>query len=64
MCIAYLTSLLLSGYTIKKSLEGNSLVVQWIRLCASTAEDWGWIPGWGTRIPHAAWHGREKKKKA
>ena len=23
----------------------------------------GSIPVWGTKIPHAAWHGQEKKKK-
>ena len=23
----------------------------------------GLIPGWGTKIPSAAWHGQEKKKK-
>ena len=33
---------------------GTSLVVQWLRLCASNARVTGSIPGWGTRIPHAA----------
>ena len=27
-------------------------MVQWLRLRASTAGDAGWIPGWGTKIPH------------
>ena len=35
---------------------GNSLVVQWIGLHASTAGGTGLIPGWRTKIPHAARH--------
>ena len=27
-------------------------MVQWVRLCASTAGDSSLIPGWGSRIPH------------
>ena len=42
---------------------GDFLVVQWLRLHASTAGGTGSIPGWGTKIPHATWHGPEKKKK-
>ena len=30
--------------------------------CASTAGGVGWIPGWGIKIPHAAWRGIKKKK--
>ena len=45
----------------KKIKKGNSLVVQWLRLHAFTAEGPGSIPGQGTRIPQAAWHGQEKK---
>ena len=30
-----------------------SLVVQWLRLCASNAGDEGLMPGQGTKIPHA-----------
>ena len=33
---------------------GNSLVVQWLRLHALTAEGRGSIPGQGTKIPQAA----------
>ena len=33
--------------------EGNSLVVQWLRFCASTTEGTGSIPGQRTKIPHA-----------
>ena len=41
---------------------GTSLVVQWLRLCASNAGDMGSIPGQGTKIPHAC-RARKKKKK-
>ena len=41
----------------------NSLVVQWLGLRASTAKGRGLIPGWGTKIPQAAWCGQKKKKK-
>ena len=40
--------------------EGLPCVVQWLRFCASTAEDTGSIPGWGTNIPHDLWCGQEK----
>ena len=40
----------------------TSLVVQWLRLCASAARAVGSIPGRGTKIPHAAWHGQKNKK--
>ena len=33
----------------------TSLVVQWLRLQASTAGGTDSIPGLGTKIPHAAW---------
>ena len=42
---------------------GNSLVVQWLGLCAFTATGPGSIPARGTKIPKAAWHGQRKKKK-
>ena len=32
--------------------EGTCLVVQWLRLCTSTAGGMGSIPGQGTKIPH------------
>ena len=35
---------------------GNSLAVQWIGLHASTAGGTGSVPGWRTKIPHAALH--------
>ena len=44
---------------------GTSLVVQWLRLCASNARVMGSILDWGTRIPHAMWRSQKigKKKK-
>ena len=30
--------------------------VQWLRLYASNSGDVGFIPGWETKILHAAWH--------
>ena len=50
-------------YDIKNMKQGTSLVVQWLRLCISTAEGAGSIPGRGTKIPHAAWHSKKKRKK-
>ena len=41
---------------------GNSLVVQWLRFHAFIAGGTSSIPGWGTKIPHAAWCGQKKKK--
>ena len=41
----------------------TSLAVQWLRLRASNAGGAGSIPGWGTRIPHAAQHGKKILKK-
>ena len=38
---------------------GTSLVVQWLRLGASDARGMGLIPGRGTKIPHALWHGQK-----
>ena len=38
------------------------MVVQWLGLHAFTAEDWGSIPGWGTKILQAAWHGQKKRE--
>lgn len=35
----------------KMSSIGTSL---WLRLGASNAEAMGWIPGWGTEVPHVA----------
>ena len=44
------------------SSQETSLVVQWLRLQASTAEDVSSIPGQRCKIPHAA--GSHQKKKS
>lgn len=36
---------------LKCNKIGNSLVVQWLRLCDVTAEGPGSVPGWATKIP-------------
>ena len=47
----------------KRSLGGTSLAVQWLRLCTSTAEGVGSIPGGGgIKIPHVARCGQKKNK--
>ena len=46
----------------QEARHGSSLVVQWLGLCALTAEGPGSIPGQGTKIPQAAWHSQKKKK--
>ena len=40
---------------------GTSLAVQWLRLHAPNAGGPGLIPGWGTKIPHAAQQGLKNK---
>ena len=47
---------------VSEGRAGTSLAVQWLRLCASTAGSTGLIPGWGTKIPHAARCGQKKRK--
>ena len=47
------------AYERKRTLE-TSVLVQWLRLLASTAGDTGLIPGQGTKIPHGL---QQKKKK-
>ena len=37
-------------------------MVQWLRLHTSDTGDMGLIPGGGTRIPHATWHGQKQKR--
>ena len=43
--------------TVGQQRERTSLAVQWLRPGASTVEGTGLIPGWGTKILHAMWHG-------
>ena len=47
----------------EKDDHGTSLVVQWLRLHASTAGDMGSIPGQGTKILHYMQCGQKKKDK-
>ena len=49
---------------IIKTDKGTSQVVQWLRLCTSTAGGMGLIPGRGTEMLHAAWRGQKKSKKS
>ena len=44
-------------------MVGNSLVVQWLGLPATTEGVMGSIPGQGTKISRAAGHSQKKKKK-
>ena len=48
------------GTLIKNVGSGTFLEVQWLRLCTSTAEGTGSIPGQGTKIPQAEQHGQNK----
>ena len=52
------------SYCQSEQIPGDSLVVQWLGLCASTAGGSGLIPGWGTidKIPHAMHRGQKKKR--
>ena len=44
---------------ILKIIFWTSLVVKRLKLCASNAGGAGSIPGQGTMIPHAVWHGQK-----
>ena len=48
--------------SFEKEPDGTSLVVQWLRHCASNARGLGSIPGWGTKISHVC--GLAKKNRA
>ena len=41
---------------------GHSLVVQWLRLCAFTAEGTGSVPSGGIKIQQEVQHSKIKKK--
>ena len=47
---------------VKKKIE-NSLVAQWLRLCAPSAGAWVSIPNWGTKIPSASRCSQKEKEK-
>ena len=48
---------------LEENKRGTSLVVQGLRLYASTAGGMGSTPGQGTKIPHVMQHGQRKKEK-
>ena len=52
-------SLMLYKVCPEKVMKGTSLVVQWLGIHASNAGGIDWIPGQGTKIPHATWHGQK-----
>ena len=37
-------------------------MLQWLRLPASNIGCMDLVPGWGTKIPRAAWHGQNINK--
>ena len=43
-------------------LRETSLVIQWLRLCASNQGGTGLIPGQGTKIPCVMWHSQKIKE--
>ena len=49
------------GKTPKEPLSGNSLAVQWLGLCAFTAEGQGSIPVWCTKISRGEAKKQNKK---
>ena len=49
-----------NGNSFLKPHLGTSLVVQWLKLCSSTAGDLGSIPSRGTRILHTIRCGGKK----
>ena len=38
---------------------GTSLVVQGLKFHTANVGGKGLLPGWGTKIPHAVWHGQK-----
>ena len=51
------------NFVLENCQPGNSLVVQWFRLQASTAGSEDLIPGWGAKFPHATQHGQKNKRR-
>ena len=50
------------GMQSEKEWTEPSLMVQWLRLHASTAGVTHSIPGWGTKIPYALWNSQKINK--
>ena len=55
---------LLKKFSDEYIILGTSLVVQWLRLCISPAGSVGSVAGRGTKISHATWHSKKKKKQS
>ena len=53
----------ISSKQLGMGILGTFLVVQWLGLWPSTTGVMHLIPGQGTKIMHAAWCGKKKKKK-
>ena len=51
--LAWFTAHVVAFASFLKSIDGTSLVVQWLRLCISTTVGLGLIPGQGTKILQA-----------
>ena len=49
-------------HVLIKEADWTCLVVQWLRLCASTARGMGSVPGQGTKIPTCPWRGQKEKE--
>ena len=47
-------------FSFKSGSYKTSLVVQWLRLFASTAGNMDFFPSWETKIPHASWCSQKK----
>ena len=58
----YCELLYLNIKCVRNQISGNSLVVQWLGLCAFPAEGSGSIPGQGTKIPQVAQCSQKRKK--
>ena len=52
---------IVSEFFILKHFMGTSLVVQWLRLCTSTAVGTGSVPVW--EVPYVSWSSQENKKR-
>ena len=51
------------GLVSRSDVLGTSLMVQWLRLCASNARGEGLDPGWGSKIPLVSQHDSKQTKK-
>ena len=47
--------------SVWNKVPGTSLVIQWLKRHTSTVRGMGLIPGQGTKVLHATWHGQKKK---